>query len=757
MCRANSYSAPGSSLCVATPWQLGNFGETCSSVCNQQQLHCATDRALIQSFNSANQFETRGINCDVVYDSTSTGAPMVVYEGDENKYCYSQSGSQFDCNKSVKNNEKRICYCSEAAATVPVSNSPSTSPPLDSSPPPPAPATPTPTTVTPTPAPTTPTPTTATPPAPVTTVNGWRMGNFGESCTTVCSTHQLLCSSQFEENIQFQDEYFQILGVNCYEGKVYEALLSIAPIAENYYGINYCYKSPTNVRFNCDGAARFDQRRSCHCYLPPTPAPATSTPAPATTTFAPATSTPAPPPSTPTFCGAGKYSADASTVCTDCAAGKFSAAVGATAASTCAECAAGKYSAAAAWTCVLPAQVNTENVVAIACLEKQSGVIKPGVCSCIPSTGQSSGTFTSGDGVVVYMNERIETKKYLNGVECTWLISSPNEIRLSFTSFLTSKDLDFVTISSCTSSSCGNKTVLARLSGGPISSGQFTFSNARFTSSTGYLQVLFTSDGSGTQEGFIATWNTSLCTKPLHSAYISSELSWAADNCSWTCDDGYWRSGASCTSCTTSGCPAGEYRGACGTESDAACVVCDESKLPKYSHFISSADVHACAWACNVGYNIMGHVVCKSSVEPSINITTLPSKHLMEWDTTSVISVTLIVSFLPDADVVVRVSVSDQITLTGPSEITFTPLSWNVGQNITVMARNDWLREDNHSGFVTMAVSSVDDRFDGITVHPWTVMIQDNDCKALKTPTAKAFFASCPASLSHKSLYSKLH
>ena len=63
----------------------------------------------------------------------------------------------------------------------------------------------------------------------------------------------------------------------------------------------------------------------------------------------------------------------------------------------------------------------------------------------------------------------------------------------------------------------------------------------------------------------------------------------------------------------------------------------------------------------------MGHVACKSSVEPSINITTLPSKHLMEWDTTSVISVTLIVSFLPDADVVVRVSVSDQITLTGDS------------------------------------------------------------------------------------------
>jgi hypothetical protein len=57
--------------------------------------------------------------------------------------------------------------------------------------------------------------------------------------------------------------------------------------------------------------------------------------------------------------------------------------------------------------------------------------------------------------------------------------------------------------------------------------------------------------------------------------------------------------------------------------------------------------------------------------------------------------------------------------------MTFTPSSWNVGQSITVVARDDWIREGNHSGLVTMAVSSSDGRFDGITVDPVTVMIKD--------------------------------
>ena len=35
-----------------TPWQIGHFGNGCTSVCNQEQLHCAADLAWIHSLSS---------------------------------------------------------------------------------------------------------------------------------------------------------------------------------------------------------------------------------------------------------------------------------------------------------------------------------------------------------------------------------------------------------------------------------------------------------------------------------------------------------------------------------------------------------------------------------------------------------------------------------------------------------------------------------------------------------------------------------
>jgi len=132
-----------------------------------------------------------------------------------------------------------------------------------------------------------------------------------------------------------------------------------------------------------------------------------------------------------------------------------------------------------------------------------------------------------------------------------------------------------------------------------------------------------------------------------------------------------------------------------------------------------------------------------SLVVPDILVNAPLGSAVMERDTTRSISVTLTVSFLPDADVVVSVTVSDQIALTGASELTFTPSSWDVGQSITVVARDDSIREGNHSGLVTMTVSSLDGRFDGIAVDPVTVMIEDNDCDALEAPTHGQLLPGC--------------
>ena len=110
-----------------------------------------------------------------------------------------------------------------------------------------------------------------------------------------------------------------------------------------------------------------------------------------------------------------------------------------------------------------------------------------GSCDCSPSSGQGSGKITDGSG------------DYSNDEDCSWLISSSTEIRLSFTSFDTEAGYDYVTINRCTSSLCSSVEQIARLSGSMSSS-------KVYTSSTGYLQVLFTSDDSVLGSGFVATW-----------------------------------------------------------------------------------------------------------------------------------------------------------------------------------------------------------------------------------------------------------
>jgi hypothetical protein len=132
-------------------------------------------------------------------------------------------------------------------------------------------------------------------------------------------------------------------------------------------------------------------------------------------------------------------------------------------------------------------------------------------CSCAPSYHKTSGTISDGP------------EPYEDNAECKWLISSTAEISLSFTSFdtepwsggalpaLTVEDydslLDYVIINRCTSPSCDPSTVqeVARLSGPTMDL------STVYKSSTGYLQVVFISDGSNPKPyaGFDATWNIS--------------------------------------------------------------------------------------------------------------------------------------------------------------------------------------------------------------------------------------------------------
>jgi hypothetical protein len=127
-----------------------------------------------------------------------------------------------------------------------------------------------------------------------------------------------------------------------------------------------------------------------------------------------------------------------------------------------------------------------------------------GGCLCQPSTGSISGTISDGPS------------NYENFANCTWLIassgltSSLNTINLSFSSFVTEGRTDFVTINRCTSSSSCEQ--LAKLSGF-FAESFLARPSSVYVSSTGYIQVLFTSDSKVTTSGFAASWSswTSTC------------------------------------------------------------------------------------------------------------------------------------------------------------------------------------------------------------------------------------------------------
>jgi hypothetical protein len=90
---------------------------------------------------------------------------------------------------------------------------------------------------------------------------------------------------------------------------------------------------------------------------------------------------------------------------------------------------------------------------------------------------------------------------YANNASCTWMLAPPaaSVISITFTEFSTQPGKDLVRVFQCTDIGCSEQQLLAELSG--------TYSSAQaVTSTTGYMKVEFTSDGSVNYDGFIATW-----------------------------------------------------------------------------------------------------------------------------------------------------------------------------------------------------------------------------------------------------------
>ena len=165
-------------------------------------------------------------------------------------------------------------------------------------------------------------------------------------------------------------------------------------------------------------------------------------------------------------------------------------------------------------------------------------------CPC-GSHGPFSGSFSDGPGN--YTQDSL--------LSCVWLVAShyPTDIMIAFSSFDTKSGRDFVTINECSSADCATRRQLARLSGRAVSA------NTNYTSSTGFLEVVFKSDSRGTvtatYAGFEAAWSmkTMMMTKCLEcpfGTYTNVSGSSSCTRCRWDS----FQNATGATECVTCDC-----------------------------------------------------------------------------------------------------------------------------------------------------------------------------------------------------------
>ncbi len=111
--------------------------------------------------------------------------------------------------------------------------------------------------------------------------------------------------------------------------------------------------------------------------------------------------------------------------------------------------------------------------------------------TCTPSSGATSGIISDGAGT------------YPDFQACWWLLSaSPGvEISISFQSIVLEEMYDYVLVFQCYDALCLKYTELLRYTG------TLSDTSTVYSSTTGFLKMVFYSDFTETKEGFTATWS----------------------------------------------------------------------------------------------------------------------------------------------------------------------------------------------------------------------------------------------------------
>ena len=128
----------------------------------------------------------------------------------------------------------------------------------------------------------------------------------------------------------------------------------------------------------------------------------------------------------------------------------------------------------------------------------RKSVVQDYVCD---GCGSSCGVLTDASGTI---SDGSGDSEYANDADCIWLIAPPGatSVSITFDAFETEAGFDAVSIYECSSIECESMLLLE------IFSGLYELPPT-IQSSTGFLQVHFISDESGTAPGFTASWTSS--------------------------------------------------------------------------------------------------------------------------------------------------------------------------------------------------------------------------------------------------------
>ena len=229
------------------------------------------------------------------------------------------------------------------------------------------------------------------------------------------------------------------------------------------------------------------------------------------------------------------------------------------------------------------------------------------------------------------------------------------------------------------------------------------------------------------------------CTgKPADSVYTSAGSPSNVDACSWVCKQGFFQSGAACLPCSTSMCPAGQYRQACSATADSPCAACSETK-PANAHWTTGGlpfSSDNCQWACDDGYYLNTEAgECMVAVAPAVVVEN-PSPGDVSEGGGPEQTVRITLSTQPTSPVIITMNHDNQINVSHRI-INVSASNWASFNDILVSAFDDKMHESpQHFGILTFEIQSDDPVYDALAVSPISFGITDNDCPPLQAPMA---------------------